>query len=244
LGIGVQFSKSSRDKNREFGVRAQAYLDQWKVILPIELRPDGRKDEGYKPRRTYSASFSLSQVVTTRLQAVLLLDLVAQEGLLATNYQRVYFKDGSENIENLPSSRFKLPVGARVHYFMGDRILLKGNYRFYVDNWGLQAHTAELEVPVKATPFFSVIPFYRFYTQNGVAYFASYKVHAPADVYYTSDYDLSQLQSHFYGAGLRWVPEKGVFGIRHWNMLELRYGHYQRSNALHSDIVSANFRFR
>ncbi|RYY86702.1 MAG: hypothetical protein EOO15_13715, partial [Chitinophagaceae bacterium] len=39
LGIGVQFSKSSRDKNREFGVRAQAYLDQWKVILPIELRP-------------------------------------------------------------------------------------------------------------------------------------------------------------------------------------------------------------
>lgn len=244
LGIGGQWGKSSKDNNREFSVRVQAYLDQWKVILPVELRPNGRKDEGYSPRRTYSASFSLSQVFTQRLQAVFLLDVVTQQGLLATDYQRVYFNNGSETFEHLPSTRFKLPVGLRVHYFWGDRVVLRASYRYYTDDWGLNAHTAELEVPVKVTPFVSVSPFYRYYTQNGVNYFAPYKSHAVTDAYFTSDYDLSQLQSQFYGTGIRWVPAKGVFGLKHWNMLELRYGHYQRSTALNSDIVSLNFRFR
>ncbi|RYD91784.1 MAG: DUF3570 domain-containing protein [Sphingobacteriales bacterium] len=244
LGIGAQFGQTSKDNNREFGVRLQAYLDQWKVILPIELRPNERKDEGYTPRRTYSASFSLSQVINTRLQAVLLADVVLQQGLLATDYQRVYFKEGTENYEHLPSTRFKVPVGARVHYFWGDRVILRASYRFYADDWGLRAHTTELEVPVKATPFFSISPFYRYYTQNAADYFAPFKAHGASETFFTSDYDLAALNSHFYGTGLRWVPAKGVFGIRHWNMLELRYGHYTRSTGLHSDIVSLNLRFR
>ena len=244
LGIGAQFEKTSPDNNRSFGIKLQAYLDQWRVILPVELRPGGRKDEGNSPRRTYSASLSWSQVINPRLQGVFLLDLVAQEGLLATDYQRVYFKDGSLNFEHLPSRRYKLPVGARLNYFWGDRIILRSLYRYYIDDWGIQAHTAELEVPVKLTPYLSVSPFYRYYTQTSADYFAPYRAHAAGEEFFTSDYDLSSLQSHFFGTGIRWVPEKGVLGWKRWNMLELRYGHYQRSTQLHSDIVSLNFRFR
>ncbi|RYY66588.1 MAG: DUF3570 domain-containing protein [Chitinophagaceae bacterium] len=244
LGIGGQYEKTSKDNNRSFSLRLQAYLDQWKVILPVELRPGGRLTEGSAPRRTYSASLSWSQVINPRLQAVFLLDLVAQEGLLATDYQRVYFKDGSLNYEHLPGTRFKVPVGARLHYFWGDRVIVRALYRFYADDWGLTAHTAELEVPVKLTPSVSVSPFYRYYTQRSADYFAPYKAHAVTDAYFTSDYDLAALQSHYFGSGIRWVPAKGVFGWKRWNMLELRYGHYQRSTALNSDILSLNFRFR
>ncbi|RYZ23774.1 MAG: DUF3570 domain-containing protein [Chitinophagaceae bacterium] len=244
LGIGLQAAKSSADNNREIGIRAQVYLDQWKVILPVELRTPGRESEGYTPRRTYSASLSYSQVINTRLQAVLLLDVVAQEGLLATRYQRVYFKDGSERAEELPAQRFKLPVGLRVHYFAGDRVVLRGAYRFYTDDWGLRAHTAEVEVPVKVTPYFSVSPFYRYYTQTAADYFAPYAVQDPAARNYTSDYDLAALSSQYFGTGLRYLPEKGILGMKHWNMLELRYGHYLRSNSLHSDMVSMNLRFK
>ncbi|GAB4091678.1 DUF3570 domain-containing protein [Flaviaesturariibacter terrae] len=244
LGVGLQWGKTSSDNNREFSARFQAYLDQWKVILPVELRPGGRKDEGYTPRKTYSLSLAYTQVISPRMQAVFLLDGVLQQGLLATDYQRVYFKDGTENFEHLPDTRYKLPIGARLHYFWGDRVIVRATYRFYTDNWGLQAHTGEVELPVKVSPFVSVAPFYRYYTQTAADYFAPYLAHAPAAQYFTSDYDLSAFNSQFFGTGFRWVPEKGVFGLQHWNMLELRYGHYQRSATLNSDIVSLNLRFR
>ena len=44
--------------------------------------------------------------------------------------------------------------------------------------------------------------------------------------------------------GVRISPPKGVLGIRSWNMLELRYGHYDRSTGLHSDIISMQLKFK
>jgi hypothetical protein len=69
-------------------------------------------------------------------------------------------------------------------------------------------------------------------------------MHKPADEFYTSDYDLSAFQSHFFGTGIRFMPEKGVFKIRQFTMLEIRYGHYIRNTGLHSDIISLNARFK
>jgi hypothetical protein len=244
FGIGVNGAKTSADGNRELSVKLQAYLDSWKVILPVELRLSRRKDEGGSPRDSYSASFAYSQVVNPRFQYSLLLDLVEQKGLLGTSYQRVYFNNGTENYEHLPSTRMKLPIGIRANYFMGDKIVIRSTYRFYTDDWGVKAHTAELEVPVKVTPFFSVSPFYRFYTQTAADYFLPYKEHNVGDVFFTSDYDLSKFNSGFAGAGFRFTPEKGVFGLPHFSMLELRGGYYKRNDGLASGIFSLNARFK
>lgn len=242
-GFGVNFAKASKDGNQEFGVKLQAYLDQWKVILPIEFHLT-RESGGYRPRNTYSASLSYSQVVNPRLQFVVLADVVKQNGLLATSYQRVYFNDESANFEHLPESRFKLPIGIKAAYFLSDRFILRPSYRFYADDWGVKAHTAELELPIKINPFFSVSPFYRYYTQTAADYFAPYKEHKSSERYFTSDYDLSNFNSQFIGAGLRFMPADGVLGIKHWNMFELRYGHYARNNNLAAHIVSMNLRFK
>ena len=243
-GLAFNLAKSSKDNNREFGVKLQAYLDQWKVILPIELRRFD--DEGnHKPRNSYSASLSYSQVVNQHFQFSLLADIVSQKGLLGTSYQRVYFKNNAgENYEHLPDSRFKIPLGIKANYFLGDRFIIRTSYRYYTDDWSVKAHTADLEIPVKITPFFSLSPFYRYYTQTAADYFAPYKEHLSAESFFTSDYDLSKFNSQFFGAGIRMTPEKGIFGITHWNMLELRYGHYNRNNGLNSNIVSLNARFK
>ncbi|MDB5196996.1 MAG: hypothetical protein JWP88_1367 [Flaviaesturariibacter sp.] len=243
-GFGLNLAKASKDGNRELSLKLQAYLDSWKVILPIELRPNGRKDEGATPRNSYSASLAFSQVVNQRFQYSLLLDLITQSGLLGTSYQRVFFDNGSENYERLPTSRFKVPIGMRANYFISDRIILRSSYRYYIDDWGVKAHTAELEVPVKLTPFFSVSPFYRYYTQTAADYFAAYKKHYSSAGYYTSDYDLSKFNSGFLGAGFRFTPEKGVLRLKHWSMLEVRYGRYSRSNGLAAHILSLHARFK
>lgn len=255
-GIGANYSKSSKDNNREFLVHWQSYFDTWTVIYPIELRPPGGGFSGhgggakdpvpdtYAPRTSHAASFVLSQVINKRLQMAALLDLIYQQGLLATDYQRVYFSNGAERIENLPGKRYKLPFGLRANYFLDDRFILRAYYRYYQDDWGIRAHTASLEVPVKLSAFTSLSPFYRYYTQVAATYFAPYGTHSVADEFYTSDYDLSQFTSQFFGAGIRLAPENGIFRLRHWTTLELRYGHYIRSHGLHSDIISLNAAFK
>lgn len=236
-GVSFNFAKSSADNNREVSLRAGAFFDTWTVILPAELRPEGygsgSHDDPYpvdhKPRNSYNAGLSLSQVVNKRLQLLLTVEPSFQQGLLSTPFHRIYFQDGSETVERLPGSRLKLPIGLRLHYFMGDRVILRTFYRYYVDDWGMQAHTVNLEAPIKLTSFVSVSPFYRFSHQTAVRYFAPYGGHTLTQRYYTSDYDISTFTSQFIGSGIRLAPPGGVLGVNHWQSVELRYGHYVRN---------------
>jgi len=252
FGIGASVAKQSKDKNREFTVKAQAYLDQVTIILPLELRKGAdtisslhpRDDYPKAARNSFSASLSLSQIINKRFQVMFLTDLTYQQGFLGLPFYRVYFSDHSEKAELLPSTRFKFPIGARANYFVGNNIVIRSFYRFYVDDWGVTAHTFDLETAIKITPFFSISPFYRYYTQTAVNYFAPYEMHAPTDKYFTSDYDLSAFHSSFVGMGFRVAPPKGVLGNQHWSILELRYGHYMQSNTLNSNIISMNLKFK
>ncbi|HXS57035.1 MAG TPA: DUF3570 domain-containing protein [Hanamia sp.] len=264
FGAGFNLTRVSANKNTQFDLKLLAFLDQWKVILPVELRPANygsgsnhdQRPVDYKPRNSFSGSFSLSQVFNQRLQASLIVEPSYQHGLLGTKYQRVYFNANfpvgvgpdlnifNERSENLPDNRYKLPVAIRVNYFAGDRFIIRTFYRYYTDNWGINANTAEVEIPVKLTSFVSISPFYRFNSQKGTRYFAPYGQHSIDETYYTSDYDLSTLQSNFFGTGLRLAPPKGVFGYQHLASLELRFGHYIQSTGLHSNIVTLHLQFK
>lgn len=248
VGVNLLFAKKTANRMGEFSANLHAYFDQLKYILPIELRPNGGggDDDDYesKARNSYSASLSYSQIINQRLQVMLVADVVYQQGYLGLPFHRIYFSNNKEAIENLPDTRLKIPLGFRANYFAGDKFIIRSFYRYYKDDWGLGAHTAQLETSLKLSPFFSLTPFYRYYTQNAVDYFAPIYGHGASETFYTSNYDLSAFNSHFYGAGIRLTPEKGVFGFQHLSALELRYGHYNRSNGLNSDIVSLNLQFK
>jgi hypothetical protein len=174
----------------------------------------------------------------------LLADGIQQTGYLSLPFHRVYFTDNSVHQEALPDKRFKIPLGVRANYFLGDKVILRAYYRYYTDDWGLKSNTFSLETPVKISPFVSVSPFYRYYSQTAAKYFAPYQEHTAFDYFYTSNYDLSKFDSHFYGAGIRFSPKNGLFGIERLNMLEIRYGHYTKSVGMKSDIISLNLRFK
>lgn len=249
IGAGLSFAKSSKDKNTEFSAKIQAFLDTWKVILPIELRPDNDGGVGYlqnesAPRNSFSAAFSLSQVINKNLQALIMVEPGYQTGLLATRYQRVYFTNNTVRAEFLPSERIKLPIGARVNYFLGDHIVLRSFLRYYKDNWDINSQTAEIETSIKLSSFASISPFYRYYQQSESKYFAAYGLHTISQEFYSSDYDLSKFHSDYFGAGIRFAPPAGVLGISRLSTIELRYGHYNRSNGLNSNIISMNLRFK
>jgi len=261
VGTDVHFSQKTADKNGEFTAKVQAYFDQVKQIYPSEFIPattttivtsasgttsedGGRANIPSRPRNTYSASLGYSQIINSRMQVMFLVDGVAQNGYLGLPFHRVYFNTGKDTIEHLPSNRFKLPLGVRLNYFLGDNIILRSYYRYYMDSWGIKSNTAGLETAIKVTPFFSISPFYRYYDQTAAKYFAPYGVHSPTDEYYTSNYAYAQFHANFYGVGFRVAPPKGVFGWQNLHDLELRYGHYSQTTDLVSNVVSLSLSFK
>jgi hypothetical protein len=237
--VAGSFAKTSRDGNRQLSLAGQVFFDQITLIQPLELRPGyagyltGKGDYGSDKRQTYNLSATYSQVLGKRLQAAVSTELVSQNGLLSTPFHRVYFRDNPElnpapapsgefaprfptaaRIENLPRARFKYPVSLRLNYYATDLVQVRGFYRFYNDNFGIRAHTLEVELPVKVTQFFALYPFYRYHTQTAATYFAPFAQHAVADIYYTSDYDLSAFSANKLGLGLRYSPVYGITRFR------------------------------
>lgn len=247
FGGDISFAQKTKNRNGEFFIKLQAYLDQVLLIYPVELRigsTDFYNDSyGTDSRNSFSVSASYSQIINQRFQLMFLADVVKQSGFLGLPFHRVYFTDNSVHVENLPDSRLKIPLGLRANYFLGDKIILRAFYRYYQDDWDLKSNTVNFEIPIKISPFFSFTPFYRFYNQTAIKYFAPYGQHDEADQYYTSNFDLSSFSSNFLGAGIRLTPLNGVFGYKHFNMMEIRYGFYNRSNGLASNIVSLNLKF-
>ncbi len=195
------------------------------------------------PRNTFAVSLSFSQVFSQRLQGSITTDLVEQNGYLGLPFHRVYFTNDSVRVENLPNTRYKLPIGLRLNYFLGDKIIIRTFYRYYIDNWGIQSHTADIEIPFKITPFLSISPFYRYYTQTAANYFAPYAAHAFADKYYTSNYALSAFNSNFFGAGIRIAPPGGILNTK-LSSMEIRYGHYTQTTDLVSNVISLALKFK
>ena len=248
IGANINFAKKTKNKSGEFSAKLQAYLDQISLIYPKELRTGGGGEEGdhytQTPRNSYSGSLSWSQIINQHFQVIIDGELIYQDGYLGLPFHRVYFTDGSVHVENLPSTRLKIPLGLRANYFMGDKFILRTWYRHYQDDWGINSNALQVETVVKLTPFFSITPFYRFYQQSAAKYFAPYQQHTAADEFFTSNYDLSKFNSNFFGAGFRMAPPNGVFNIQHLNALEVRYGHYAKTTSMQSNIISLNLKFK
>ena len=221
-------------------------------------------------RNSYSASVGFSQVLTKKSQISIFFDILKQEGMLSTPYHRIYFADKAnyyignasdipnyespnnlgvyrlaDDIERLPNSRFKFPIGMRWNYYISERLILRTYYRYYTDNWDLTAHTASVELPIKITDKFTVFPMYRYYTQTQTKYFAPFEKHLSTEQYYTSDYDLSTFNANQYGLGVSYTDlftatKIWKFGLKN---IDFRFNHYDRSDGLSSNIGTIGFKF-
>jgi Protein of unknown function (DUF3570) len=259
FNVAASWAHASADGNRELSVAGQAFFDKATLILPVELRPPGRSQahgSGFDTRQSYNLNIVYSQVLSKRLQVAVSTELVAQRGLLSTPFHRVYFAEGggeygTAKTELLPRVRNKYPVGLRLTYYANDLVQLRGFYRFYNDNFGIRAHTLELEMPVKVSPFFALYPFYRYHTQTASTYFAPYLDHTAADEYYTSDYDLGAFSAQKVGLGFRYAPLYGIgrfktpfgAGVTKFKSVDLRLGHYWQSTGLTANILSVDLSF-
>ncbi|BFP42254.1 DUF3570 domain-containing protein [Flavobacteriaceae bacterium GF1] len=265
IGFGGSYTWLFNERNTEVSVSGQVYLDAWNPQYPIELRGGFTGAvPGYDPdfvpfvdenRNSYAFTFSFSQILSKRLQALLSVDVVRQDGLLSTPFQRVYFGDVqdfflegfqlADDVERLPDTRFKLPIGARLNYYLNDLAIIRAYYRFYYDDWGIISHTANIEIPLKLGDRFTLYPNYRFYSQTAADHFFEREQAISTLDFYTSDFDLSKYTAHQYGMGVRYkdIFTKAKFLIFGLRTVDLRFAYYDRSTQLDATIVTLGTTF-
>lgn len=193
-----------------------------------------------------------------------------QKGWLANPLQRVYFADKpnffigniasipnytspsntdvfqlADDIERLPSSRFKIPIGLRFNYYVNETFVLRTYYRYYFDDWGVSSHTASLEIPIKLGSSFTLYPSYRYYQQTQADYFATFDQNLSTSEFYTSDYDLSKFTANQYGLGVGYtdILTKFHFFGAGLKSIDLKYSIYKRNTGLSAFIISGGFKF-
>lgn len=248
---GINLAKEFNNGNTELSFSGQAFVDNWKLYFPRELR--GQVDVPTTSRNSYNAQLTWSQVINPRLQMSISAEAIYMEGLLSTPFHRVYFSDQAlPDIERLPSSRLKIPLALRVNYKPTDKLTIRTYYRYYTDDFGIDGHTASIELPYHVNDAWTVAPFFRYHTQTGSDYFNPYAIANAGDQFYTSDFDLSELDSGKYGIGVGYTPLYGVGRVAvpftkkifMFNSITFRASRYVRSTGLDGYAFALGLNFR
>ena len=245
--LGVIQSNENRTYSLDFqmfkdDLRWGRLSEKWSsltLVYPFELRYREWYDT-YK-RDSYNLKFSLIQILNKRNILGFFPSFIYQEGLLATPFHRIYFEDGTQGVEQLPSERIKGSIGIQLNSFVGGRIILKNLLNFYRDNFGIEALTIDHETLFKLKPFLTLSGNIRFYTQQASQYFKPYLHHDSQAQFYTSDFDLADFQTYNVGFGLKFKPTNYRARKTVFSQIDFKYTYLNRSNGLAAHILSLVF---
>ncbi len=143
----------------------------------------------------------LTQILTRNLIVGLSYEAIADEGFLNNPYRRVRYADPNEargyglQAEVYPRTHASNAAAIRAKYRLPYQAALFAEYRFFTDDWGIDAHTVEIGY---AQPFRTKWLFdlkYRFYTQSAADFYSDLFPHANAQNFLARDKELSSFQS-------------------------------------------------
>jgi hypothetical protein len=154
-------------------------------------------------RRNYR--LGLTQVLTRNLLLSLNFEAVTEEGYLQNPYRFMRYVNQSGSYtrapEVFPRTRTGTAGSGRLKYYLPWRAALEGQYRFYADTWGINAHTAGLEYTHPLRQRWVFTGSYRYYRQNSADFFSDLFPYPDAQNFMARDKETSALASHTLGVG-------------------------------------------
>lgn len=144
----------------------------------------------------------VTQVVTRNLILALAYEAVADEGYLNNPYRRVRYLDPGDPTawltqpEVYPRTRASNAVAIRGKYHLPFRAAVSGDYRYFRDDWGIEAHTVEAGYTQPFRDQWLLEFKYRFYTQTSADFYSDLFPYENAQNYLARDKELSTFQSH------------------------------------------------
>lgn len=233
------------ERNTTLGVSLAHFADT------VELYDIDGVVRGEDDRATTDLGLSLTQVLGRGTVLSATFSYSQQSGFLSTPFHEVILAPSPEDpegrhvAERLPDSRDRLAAGLSLNQAWGERFVLRLAYRFYDDDFGIQAHTVEVEphfrLPLARQAW--IFPILRFHTQTASDYFGLPGAFRGDEPYFTADRDLSAFDSEKYGLGLQLLFDRQRSGwLRRLRAFEVRLTTYSRDDGL--EALSISFAWR
>jgi hypothetical protein len=203
-----------------------------------QFDPTGHR-HGRTQRGTTTGFVSLTQILSATTIAYLNYGLTEQNGEMGNTWNAVPLTSGRYGPEILPSHRLRHALVGRVAQWLPWNGALKGFYRFYADDWGIVAHTAEAQLHQRVAPWLVLRASYRYHYQSGVDFFTSLAFDDGS--FRTADSDLQRFDAQSIGFGATMTlpvssgSEREKGSIR---SVEIAAGfeHYFRTNDLEVNV--------
>jgi len=177
---------------------------------------------------------SLSQVLTKKLLMSVNYDAVTDEGYLQNPYRNIRVlndpNDSSAGFnfntpETYPNTRTSNAISASFMYYLPYRAALKTGYRYYTDDWDINAHTADVGY---VHPLWGkwILEFsYRYYTQTDASFYGDLFERPDQQNFMGRDKELSEFTDHTVGFALSYDVLENGWGYLDKASLNFKYNH-------------------
>lgn len=152
---------------------------------------------GRASRSTSNGNLGFTQIVSPTTVVHANYGLSLQFGELSNTWNSVPMDTLDRELELMPRRRIRHAFVARFAQYLPWDGALKGFYRLYVDNWGIAAHSAEVQLLQRLTPLLYVRGTYRYHTQTAADFFTT--LGTRATMYRTADSDLGAFDAQTAG---------------------------------------------
>lgn len=177
------------------------YAQGWDTVG--EVGNDTFEEEA--KRRNYQ--LGLSQVITRNSLLGLDFEAITDEGFLENPYRQNRYLDPTDPTnylyqpERYPETRTSIAVAARALYYLPYRASIRGEYRYFSDSWGIDAHTVELAYVHPLTPRWTLEGRVRYYTQGQADFYSDLFAYENSQNYLARDKELSSFSDVTFGTG-------------------------------------------
>lgn len=162
----------------------------------------GRSDDPTFARDNIRQQYGigLTQILTRNLITALNVEVITDEGFLNNPYRSVRYADAGSPLgysfeqELYPRTRTSNAVGLRAKYYLPYRAAIEAQYRYFIDTWDIQSHTASITY-VHPWKDFTFTAKYRYHDQTGAHFFRDIFSRSEATNFRGRDKELSPLSS-------------------------------------------------
>ncbi len=163
----------------------------------------------------------VAQVISKSMLLGLDLEVITDEGKLENPYRRNRYIDPANSANFLyqqevyPDTRTSTAFAVRSMYYLPYRASLKGEYRFFTDTWGIDAHTVDASYVHPLDNHWTLEAKTRFYTQGQADFYSDLFPFENSQTHLGRDKELSKFSDITFGFGINYELQQGVIpGIK------------------------------
>jgi Protein of unknown function (DUF3570) len=179
---------------------------------------------------------SLTQTLSKTTIAQLGYELNQVNGFQTSPFLRVLV-NGDLTLGNVPDTRTRHTLTARLRQALPADTYLQLDYRRYLDSWQIDSNALSVGLTHHFSPQLLIGGTYRWYNQTGAWFYQPQYTGTPQ--FYTSDFRLVPFDSGLYSGRVVITPKARLWNLPEGSQLSVEYDRYIATSGFQSAIVTA-----